>query len=103
MPEARTGIATVDQEACFLPGAKAIKDKTKATVILVGGFRSFSKIEEMLHTKAADFVALCRPLIRQPDLPNLWRSGKGPDKAECISCNTCLPIGTAAPGCKMDV
>ena len=95
LPESRTGIETDDQEAYFLPGARALKEKTKATVILVGGLRSFGKIEEVLTSKGADFVSLSRPLIRQPDLPNRWRSGEGPDKAECISCNGCLPIGTA--------
>lgn len=100
-PEARTGIETYDQEAYFLAGAKALKEKTKATVILVGGLRSFGKIEEVLSSKAADFVSLCRPLIRQPDLPNQWRSGEGPDKAECISCNACVPIGSARTGCRV--
>ena len=94
LPESRTGIKSQDQEAYFLPGAKALKQKTNATVIAVGGFKSFSKIEEVLKSKAVDFVSSCRPLIRQPDLPNLWRSG-GPDKAECISCNACLPVGAA--------
>jgi 2,4-dienoyl-CoA reductase-like NADH-dependent reductase (Old Yellow Enzyme family) len=100
LPESRTGIKTKDQEAYFLSGAKAIKEKTNATVILVGGVRSFSKIEEVLTSKAADFVSLSRPLIRQPDLPNLWRSGEGPDKAECISCNACLPIGAVPLSCR---
>jgi 2,4-dienoyl-CoA reductase-like NADH-dependent reductase (Old Yellow Enzyme family) len=95
VPESRTGIKTQDQEAYFLPGAKALKEKMNTTVILVGGLKSFSKIEEVLNSKAADFVSMSRPLIRQPDLPILWRSGEGPDKAECISCNACLPIGTA--------
>jgi 2,4-dienoyl-CoA reductase-like NADH-dependent reductase (Old Yellow Enzyme family) len=101
LPESRTGIKTKDQEAYFLPGAKAIKEKTNATVILVGGLRSLSRIEEVLESRAADFVSLSRPLIRQPDLPNLWRSGEGPDKAECISCNACLPIGSARLGCRV--
>jgi 2,4-dienoyl-CoA reductase-like NADH-dependent reductase (Old Yellow Enzyme family) len=101
LPESRTGIQTYDQEAYFLPGAKALKEKTKATVILVGGFRSFAKIEEVLTSKGADFVSLSRPLIRQPDLPNQWRSGGGPDKAECISCNACIPIGSARTGCRV--
>ncbi|MCG6537451.1 MAG: hypothetical protein L7F78_22745 [Syntrophales bacterium LBB04] len=94
LPESRTGITSPDQEAYFLPGAKALKEKTQATVILVGGLRSFSKIEAVLESKAADFVSLSRPLIRQPDLPRLWQSGKGPDQAECISCNACLPLNT---------
>ncbi len=100
MGEARTGIKNRDQEAYFLPGAKAIKEKTNATVILVGGLRSLSRIEEVLGSGAVDFVSLCRPLIRQPDLPNLWFSGESSDKAECISCNACLPIGNAPFNCR---
>jgi 2,4-dienoyl-CoA reductase-like NADH-dependent reductase (Old Yellow Enzyme family) len=100
MDEARTGIKRKDQEAYFLPGAKALKEKTKATIILVGGLRSLSRIEEIVGSDMADFVSLCRPLIRQPDLPNLWYSGAGPDKAECISCNACLPIGFAPFACR---
>ena len=101
LPEARTGIKTRDQEAYFLPGAKALKEKTNATIILVGGLRSFSKIEEVLSSKAADFVSISRPLIRQPSLPSLWRSGDGPEKAECISCNACLPVGNAPIACRV--
>ena len=100
LPESRTGVKSQDQEGYFLPGAKALKEKTNATVIAVGGFRSFSKIEEVLNSKAVDFVSMSRPLIRQPDLPHLWRSGEGPDKAECISCNACLPIGSARLACR---
>ena len=103
IPESRTGIKAQDQEAYFLPGAKALKEKTSATVIAVGGFRSFSKIEEVLTSKAADFVSMCRPLIRQPDLPIIWRSGEGPDKAECISCNACLPIGSVRLACRAKI
>jgi 2,4-dienoyl-CoA reductase-like NADH-dependent reductase (Old Yellow Enzyme family) len=101
LPESRINIKTRDQEGYFLTAAKAIKEKTNATVISVGGFRSFSKIEEALASKAADFVSLCRPLVRQPDLPNLWRSGEGPDKAECISCNGCISVGSSRLGCRV--
>lgn len=100
MSEARTGIKTKDQEAYFLPSAKAIKEKTNATIILVGGLRSFSGIEEVLESQAVDFVSMSRPLIRQPDLPNLWLSGQGPDKTECISCNACLPVGNDPIDCR---
>jgi len=103
LPESRTGIKTQDQEAYFLPGAKALKEKTNATVIAVGGFRSFSKIEEVLNSKAADFISMSRPFIRQPDLPDLWRCGEGPDKAECISCNACLSIGNARLACRAKI
>jgi len=62
--------------------------------------RSFSKIEEVLTSKVADFVSMSRPLIRQADLPILWRSGEGSDKAQRISYNVCLPIGTARMTCR---
>lgn len=101
LPEARTGIKAWDQEAYFLPGAKALKEKTNATIILVGGLRSLSKIEEVLTSKVADFVSISRPLIRQPNLPNLWCSGEGPDKAECISCNACLPVSNVQLACRV--
>ncbi|MEJ2639298.1 MAG: NADH:flavin oxidoreductase [Desulfosarcinaceae bacterium] len=100
LPESRTGIKSKEQEAYFLPGAKAIGASTNATIMLVGGLRSFSRIEEVLQAGAADFVSLSRPLIRQPDLPELWKSGKGADKAQCISCNACLPIGALPLACR---
>lgn len=100
LPESRTGIKSKDQEAYFLPGAKSLKKATGATIMLVGGLRSFSLIEEVLNSNAADFVSLSRPLIRQPDLPNSWFSGEGADKAECISCNMCLPIPNVPLACR---
>jgi len=100
LPESRTGIKRPDMEGYFLPAAKMIKDRTDATVISVGGYRSFPFIEQALRSGAADFISLSRPLIRQPDLPNRWISGKGSDKAKCISCNACLPIGKEALQCR---
>ena len=92
VPESRTNINVQGQEAYFLQGGKALKENTNATVIAVGGFRSFSKIEEVLNSKTVDFISMSRPFIRQPDLPALWRSEDAPDKAECISCNACVSI-----------
>jgi len=100
LPESRTEIRSKDQEGYFLLGATALKDEINNPVILVGGLRSFDKIEEILESGNADFISLSRPLIRQPDLPNLWLSGSGKNTAECISCNGCLPIGAEATRCR---
>ncbi len=54
--------------------------------------RLFTANHEIIATGVADFVALSRPLIRQPELPNLWLTGAGKNTAECISCNGCLPL-----------
>lgn len=101
LPESRTGIKTIDQEAYFLPGAKALKEKTDIPIILVGGLKTFDKIEEILESGSVDFVSLSRPLIRQPDLPNLWLSDSSNNRAECISCNACLPIMDEPLKCRM--
>jgi hypothetical protein len=45
-----------------------------------------------------DFIALCRPLIREPDLPERWRLGSGGRLAECVSCNSCLYAMYVHPG-----
>jgi 2,4-dienoyl-CoA reductase-like NADH-dependent reductase (Old Yellow Enzyme family) len=58
-------------------------------VILVGGIRNVEQIETMIESGVADFAALCRPLICEPDLPSRWLHGKGNDEAECISCSSC--------------
>lgn len=45
-----------------------------------------------------DFIALCRPLIREPDLPNHWRAGIGKRLPECVSCNCCIYAMIVHPG-----
>lgn len=85
----RTKITTKEKEAYFLPYAKEIKKVINIPLILVGGIRSLDVIEEILRSGDADFVALSRPLIREPDLPNKWLKKIGGLTAECISCNAC--------------
>ena len=60
-------------------------------MILVGGIRSIGKVEEILEEGSIDFCAMCRPLVREPDLPNRWLRGEGSETAACISCNKCIP------------
>ena len=85
----RTKITSKDKEAYFLPYAREIKKVIDIPLILVGGIRSLDAIERILTEGSADFVALCRPLIREPNLPNKWLKGIGGLAAECISCNAC--------------
>lgn len=92
-PESRTGINSKDREAYHRLYAKEIKKLIGDTpLILVGGIRSLDVIQEILIKGNADFVALSRPLIREPDLPNKWLKGTRESTAECISCNGCVGV-----------
>ena len=90
LPESRLNIMSKDKEAYFLPYAREIRKVIDAPLILVGGIRSLDVIENILAEGSVDFVALSRPLVRQPDLPNRWLKGIGGLTAECISCNDCV-------------
>lgn len=61
----------------------------KVPFILVGGLRRLSEMEEIVEKGEADFVALSRPLVREPDLVRKFREGRA-EASSCISCNRCF-------------
>ncbi|MGD0885908.1 MAG: NADH:flavin oxidoreductase [Thermodesulfovibrionales bacterium] len=81
-------ILTEDREAYFRDAGKSYKERLNSPIMLVGGMRSVSVMEDVLRKKEADLISLSRPLIREPDLPNSFKEGK--EKADCISCNGCM-------------
>jgi len=96
IPESRVNINSKEKEAYHKLYAKEIKKLVDIPIILVGGIKSLDIIEELLQEEYADFVALSRPLIREPNLPNKWLTGSGENTCQCISCNGC--IGAAMSG-----
>jgi 2,4-dienoyl-CoA reductase-like NADH-dependent reductase (Old Yellow Enzyme family) len=85
---ARQDILSTDKEAYFREQGRVFKNNLHIPVMLVGGMRSRSVMEDVLRKNEADLISLARPLIREPDLPNKFREGK--EKADCISCNGCM-------------
>jgi 2,4-dienoyl-CoA reductase-like NADH-dependent reductase (Old Yellow Enzyme family) len=85
----RTGIESEEQEAYFSREARMIKKETGLTVILVGGIRSMAVAENIVEDGTADFIAMSRPFIREPDLVNRWKNGDCV-KSTCISDNRCF-------------
>ncbi len=61
----------------------------KLPLLLVGGIRRISQMEEILEKGQADFISMSRPFIREPLLAKKFKEGKQ-NIAECISCNRCL-------------
>ena len=85
----RVGIKTEDKEAYFQEDAKAFKAQLDVPLILVGGNRSLPVAERLVQDGIADYISMCRPLIREPDLINRWKSGDM-SKAACVSDNMCF-------------
>ncbi len=73
----------------FLKGGLTVEEMIKIPLILVGGFLSFNIAEDVVTSGLADYVALSRPLIREPHLVKRWAGGDR-RKASCISCNKCF-------------
>jgi 2,4-dienoyl-CoA reductase-like NADH-dependent reductase (Old Yellow Enzyme family) len=88
----RLGVGSKVPEAYFRPFARRAKSATTLPVILVGGLRSRAVMDDVLQANDADLISLCRPLIREPDLPNRLRSGESTGSA-CISGGRCWAAG----------
>jgi len=89
--EFRPRIVKREREAYFREWCRQVKARVRAPVIMVGGLRTRDLMEEVLNSGHADLVALCRPLIREPDLVASWCAGKD-RRATCVSCNGCFDL-----------
>ena len=84
----RKGIRTSEDEAYFLPLVQEARQVTSLPLALVGGLRSRAVMDRILSNKDADFISLCRPLISEPDLPNLLKANQK-EKSRCMASNNC--------------
>jgi 2,4-dienoyl-CoA reductase-like NADH-dependent reductase (Old Yellow Enzyme family) len=75
-------------EGYYAAYAHRFREALTIPVIAVGGFRSVAAMNAALASGDCDAVALCRPFIRQPDLPHYLQTGHS--VSECTSCNRCL-------------
>jgi 2,4-dienoyl-CoA reductase-like NADH-dependent reductase (Old Yellow Enzyme family) len=76
-------------EAYYRPFARAAKAAIDIPVILIGGLRSTHVMDDVIRSGDADFLAMARPFVREPDLANKIAGGRrGP--VDCVSCNICF-------------
>ena len=76
-------------EAYYRPFARAVKAASGLPIILVGGVRTTETMTDILASGDADFLAMARPFIREPDLVRKLEAGRT-GGVECVSCNMCL-------------
>ena len=76
-------------EAYYRPFARAAKSAIDIPIILIGGLRSTGVMDDVVRSGDADFLAMARPFVREPDLANkIARGRRGP--VDCVSCNICF-------------
>jgi len=93
----REKIRTEGEEAYFRDQARAFKKMVHVPLILVGGIRSYNVAKQLLDENVADYLSMCRPFIREPDLINQWKGGDL-QKAACVSCNNCIEQAKTGEG-----
>ena len=77
------------EEGYNLEAAKTIRPATGSVpLIVVGGMRRMSHMEQVLEQGQADFISMSRPFIREPNLVKRFQESQA-DVAACQSCNRC--------------
>jgi len=68
--------------------AERIKKNLDIPVIVVGGIRKLTDIENIIGTRGIDFVSMCRPFIIEPNIVNKFQERKAIE-SKCIDCGYC--------------
>lgn len=74
-------------DGLLVPFAERIKNCVKIPVIAVGKIRSPAQADDIIHTGKADFVAIGRSLLADPDWPKKAQDGRANQIRSCIACN----------------
>ncbi len=78
-------------EGCNVYLAEAVKKAVKHTpVVTVGALGSPELMERILAEGKADMVALGRPLLADPELPNKLKAGWENEIYPCLRCMACI-------------
>ena len=76
-------------EAYYRWIARKLHPAIQVPLVLGGGIRSVSTMADIVSSGDADFIALARPFIRQPDLVRRIEHGLR-RRVDCTSCNICI-------------
>ncbi len=88
-----------DKEVYYKKSAIRYKEIIGVPLLLVGGVRSLEVAEELVNNEVADYISICRPLIREPGLIERWKAGDT-KPATCIYCDGCFGPGLKGEGVK---
>lgn len=75
----------------YLEECRQARQVLKRPLILVGGMRQLSDIEQVIKEDLADAVSMCRPFVMDRYIVKKFREGTATSSA-CTSCNGCLGL-----------
>jgi 2,4-dienoyl-CoA reductase-like NADH-dependent reductase (Old Yellow Enzyme family)/NADPH-dependent 2,4-dienoyl-CoA reductase/sulfur reductase-like enzyme len=82
----------------FLYMAEAIKKSgAEIAVVTVGGYQDLDICEDVIASGKADFIAMARSWISNPDYGRKAYEGRGEDVVPCLRCNGCHRSSYADP------
>ena len=82
----------------FVYMAEAVKGSgVDIAVVTVGGYLDLDHSEEIIASGKADFIAMARGWISNPDYGRFAYEGRGEDVVPCIRCNHCFRSSNADP------
>ena len=79
-----------DGDAVNVGAAAAVKQVVDVPVIAVGRIHDPALAEQILADGRADFIAMARPMLADPELPNKVSAGQPTRIRSCISCENCI-------------
>jgi 2,4-dienoyl-CoA reductase (NADPH2) len=79
-----------DGDQLNVGAAAAVKEVVDVPVIAVGRIHDPQQAERILADGRADFIAMGRPLLADPDLPGKLSSRQPHRVRKCISCENCI-------------
>jgi NADPH-dependent 2,4-dienoyl-CoA reductase/sulfur reductase-like enzyme len=61
----------------------------KLLVCTVGSIMNIRQAEDIIAAGKADFVAMCRPILADPEMPRKYALGREEDHRPCLRCQYC--------------
>jgi 2,4-dienoyl-CoA reductase-like NADH-dependent reductase (Old Yellow Enzyme family)/thioredoxin reductase len=80
---------TMDREFNVHFAADIKKAFPNKIVCTVGSIMDIARADDIIATGKADLVAMCRPLLADPEMPRKYAHGKEEDRRPCLRCQYC--------------
>jgi len=90
--ESRTFSSMYHPHGCNVDFAEAVKKAVSTPVAVVGGINDPVMAERIIAEGKADFVALGRQALADPDFPNKAMTGRTDEIAPCLRCGCFSPM-----------